>query len=98
MTCRATTAMGASLLMVTSSTPVPSATAIDAAASRKSSRRPLVTSLASRCSMSDNRTVRRTTRSGNPRASRTRQPNNVTIGSGNRRLGQHLVLGWREFS
>jgi hypothetical protein len=43
--------MGRSFLIVTSSTPAPSPVAIDDAASCRSSRRPLVTSLASRCSM-----------------------------------------------
>ena len=70
MTCRATTPMGASFSMVTFSTPVPSNTAIDAAAllqvvaaaAGDIARQPLLES--------DKRTVRRTTRSGNPSASR----------------------------
>ena len=65
MTSRATTPMGRSLLMATSSTPAPSATAIDAAASRLSSGRPLVISPPSRRSMSGSSTVRRTICSGN---------------------------------
>jgi len=45
--------MGRSLPMAASSTPAPSAAAIDDAASRRSSRRPLVTSLASRRSAAE---------------------------------------------
>jgi L-lactate dehydrogenase len=71
ITSRATTPMGRSFLIVASSTPAPSAAAIDAAASRRSSRRPLVTSPASRRSMSGQPTVRRATRSGSPSAART---------------------------
>ncbi len=52
--------------MTTSSTPVPSAAAIDSAAARTSSRRPLVTSLPSRWWISRNPSVSRATRSGSP--------------------------------
>ncbi len=57
--------------MSTSSIPAPSDAAIEDAASRRSSRRPLVTSLARRRSVSASGTSSRTTRSGIPRASRT---------------------------
>ena len=71
--------------MATSSTPVPSAAAIDDAASRRSSRRPLVTSLASRRSMSGSGTVRRTTRSGSPQ----RLPHALHFAGAADKVGQH---------
>lgn len=61
------------------------AAAIDAAAARKSSRRPLVTSPASRCSISGRRTVRRATRSDSPESF----PHFLRLGGAADEVGEH---------